>query len=414
MGASPNNTRAALSRIIGNYKTDNLANALPSATLLLDLFSLAPGFSVGHDKGSSYCTVDRYVDHLREKRPSVFESIQSISRLTGKACREQVAIVVTTLAGQDNRTHDSVIYAIILSIIGKTDYDKKSLVEAAIHDFILCPNDHRPILIQKSETGKLINMPSPITAVSSLYQLPGFLALNPATNPLAFNKAWEDLFVVIVNLLCFEAITKNNIGALEKDLQLFNITPEEYLTHPFVQLRDEPMACYAARIYQAHRAIQAACEDAQCPELTPTPARLIALLYNCVHHSIWDIAETLIKEHNLKPKTFHEALEIMFTAEQRLSHQDPQVTLAQQLRAKALPSISSSRMPSSAPPMVPSVTFGSLGTIPSSPSVPDSCPYRLLLLYAHDPTPPYPNSSPLHAISPLPLYALGSDMVQRT
>ena len=60
--------------------------------------------------------------------------------------------------------------------------------------------------------------------------------------------------------------------------------------------------------------------DSQCPELTPTPARLIALLYNCVHHSIWEIAETLIKEHNLKPKTFHEALEIMFTAEQRLSH----------------------------------------------------------------------------------------------
>ena len=66
-------------------------------------------------------TVDRYIGHLREKRPSVFESIQSISRLTGKACRDQVALVVTTFSSQDNRTHDSVIYAIILSIIGKTD-----------------------------------------------------------------------------------------------------------------------------------------------------------------------------------------------------------------------------------------------------------------------------------------------------
>jgi len=71
-------------------------------------------------------------------------------------------------------------------------------------------------------------------------------------------------------------------------------------------------------------------------------------------------------------------MEIMLTAERRLCHQDPKVTLAKQLRASELSSASATPIlhlsppriappPSSAPPTVPRSTLGSTGNIPSPP-----------------------------------------------
>ena len=85
-------------------------------------------------------------------------------------------------------------------------------------------------------------------------------------------------------------------------------------------------------------------------------------------------------------------MEIMLTAERRLCHQDPKVTLAKQLRASEQPSASAkpllqhspspdrpplvAPLPSSAPPAVPSVTFCSVGNIPSpsDPIIPPNPP----------------------------------------
>lgn len=63
------------------------------------------------------------------------------------------------------------------------------------------------------------------------------IALSPIFNPTdGFGSALEDPFVIIImNLMCFEQITKGTMGALEKALGLFTIHSGSYFGHPFLQ-----------------------------------------------------------------------------------------------------------------------------------------------------------------------------------
>ena len=131
---------------------------------------------------------------------------------------------------QDIRTQETAVIAIIISIIGGPDSATQSLVEAAIQDFVICHEAHRHLIITASKDGTLTNLPLPIAVASSLQILPGFIALSPDRNPIGFTSAWHDLFIIIFNLLCFEAITTNNIGALQKALLLFDLNKMLYFT----------------------------------------------------------------------------------------------------------------------------------------------------------------------------------------
>jgi len=159
--------RTVLERIVGNSNTDDLSNLTSRIMLLLNLTTLAPGLA-GTEKGCLYSTVQRYTDYLREKRSSTYASILSLSGLRGKACRDLVSIVYANLMAQDIRTHDTAVLAIIISIIGSPESEVKILVEAAIQDFVICHDAHRPILLKASEAGNLTNLPPPIAAASSL------------------------------------------------------------------------------------------------------------------------------------------------------------------------------------------------------------------------------------------------------
>ena len=385
----PSQPRTVIERLAGNSNTDDLTNVTSRIMLLLNLVSLAPGLA-GVEKGSAYSTIQRYTDYLKEKRSSTYTSILSLSGLRGKACRDLVAIVYANLMAQDIRTQETAVIAIIISIIGGPESDIKLFIEAAIQDFVICHEAHRHILLTASVAGTLTNLPLPIAAASSLQSLPGFIALSPDRNPLGFASAWHDLFIIIFNLLCFEAFTTNNIGELHKALKLFDLNNESYANHPYRQLPEEPLSRYSPRIYQAYRSVIAACVDANCPELCPPEQKVISLLYAGVLPGIWRIADTIICEHNLSPKTFHEAMEIMLTAERRLSYQDPKVTMTKQLRASELPSASAKPLL----PHSPSPDRSLLVTPPPS-RAPPACPSDPII----PPNPPTPPGNNLEIIS---------------
>ena len=72
--------------------------------------------------------------------------------------------------------------------------------------------------LQGSASGQLLNLPAPFghTVDIIITSLLGYLALDPEGNPDECEQTWEDLFIIIINILSFEEITKTNIGALEK------------------------------------------------------------------------------------------------------------------------------------------------------------------------------------------------------
>ena len=157
----------------------------------------------------------------------------------------------------------------------------------------------------------------------------------------------------IFNLLCFEATTSHNIGELESKLHQFQLPGDTYSSHPFLQKPGETTTQWAARLSHAHREVIAACAKAQCSSRRPDDSQLVSLVYACVFPSIWDIADLIMRERNIHPQTFQEAISIMLDAERRVHHQDPKVTLTRRLRAHQ-PGPTAPLTPSTPPSAVPS------------------------------------------------------------
>jgi hypothetical protein len=218
-GISPSTARApyrsAANRINGSSLHD-LTNPAPSITALLDLLQLAPGLAAT-DRYCQYSTVESYIDHLDRKRPKVCSEVAAIATLTGDACKAQYMynLASISLKGQDASTEESVIFAIIISILSRPDAPKRQLIQSVIQDFLLCPASDRDDFRNASLNGQLLNLPSPMGAACDLINLPGYIDLNPVTNPYEFNIAWDDLIVGIIGVLKYEAFTKNNIGLLD-------------------------------------------------------------------------------------------------------------------------------------------------------------------------------------------------------
>ena len=82
---------------------------------LFDLSVFAPGLALT-EKGCIYRTILRYTDYLRQHRSTVIDDILAISTLTGQACIDKVTLAYITLLGQDTRTCESAIIAIIIPI----------------------------------------------------------------------------------------------------------------------------------------------------------------------------------------------------------------------------------------------------------------------------------------------------------
>ena len=202
-------------------------------------------------------------------------------------------------------------------------------------------------LIASSETGRLLNLPSPIGA--SLHDLPGFIDLNPMRNG-AFASVWTELFVMTMNLLCYEPLTKDNIGLLEQSLIRFVLTSDTFHGHPFHQAIHESTSQWGARLFNEYRSAVAACVHAGLPDRRPSDAQLVSIVYGCVRPSLWLVADVIIRERNLRPTTFHDALDIMAAAERQQLHQDPQVTFTNQLRATPQPPAPSSSATSAPSP----------------------------------------------------------------
>ena len=85
---------------------------------------------------------------------------------------------------------------------------------------------------------------------------------------------------------------------------------------------------WGARFFNEYRSVVAG-----SPERRPSDTQLVSIVHGCVRPSLWLVADVIIREKNLRPATFHDALDIMVDAERRSDHQDPQVTFANQLRA---------------------------------------------------------------------------------
>ena len=320
-------------RIAGASQSRSLQNILHHIVGLISLPKWAPGLA-RVDKGSTYATIQRYCDYLSSKRPSVVKDILVIAELIGRPCRDQVGLVHANLLGQDESSFEFTIFAIILFILGThDDATKKEIIIAAIQDFVISNVDQCARLLQGSESGQLLNLPAPFGHAVDITSLPGYLALDPEGNPDGCEQAWEDLFIIIINILSFEEITKTNIGALEKALMMFQITLETYFDHPFRQQLDEPVAHWSARVYGEFRVTCGACIDAGCADRCPTEAMLISLAYVCILKDIWERAVYIMKTDNLTPTNFQEVTNLLLHAEHQLSYQDPKVTIAKQLRA---------------------------------------------------------------------------------
>jgi hypothetical protein len=335
VGISPSTARApyrsAASRINGSSLHD-LTNPAPSITALLDLRQLAPGLAAT-DRYCQYSTVESYIDHLDRKRPKVCSEVAAIATLTGDECKAQYNSASISLKGQDASTTEPVIFAIIISILSRPDAPKKQLIQSIIQDFLLCPASNRDDFRNASLHGQLLNLPSPMGAACDLINLPGYIDLNPVTNPHEFHIAWDDLIVGIIDVLKYEAFTKNNIGLLETSLQRFYPNSATIANHPFLQQPNESVSQWTARIANEERAVRTACYNANCPERCPTPMTMVGVLYTCAHPSLWPTAARLKQEQNIQINSFRDAMYLLMNAEHQVNYQDPQITIANQIRA---------------------------------------------------------------------------------
>ena len=103
-------------------------------------------------------------------------------------------------------------------------------------------------------------------------------------------------------------------------------------------------------MFNEYRSTVAACVHAGFPDRRPSDAQLVSLVYGCVRPSLWLVADVIIRERDLRPTNFHDALDIMLAVERQYLHQDPQVTFTNQLRATPqLPAPSSAAVSVSSP-----------------------------------------------------------------
>jgi len=170
-------------------------------------------------------------------------------------------------------------------------------------------------------------------AACDLINLPGYIDLNPVTNPHEFHVAWDDLIVGIMDVLKYEAFTKDNIGLLETSLQRFYPNSATIDNHPFRQQTNESVSQWTARIANEERAVRAACHNANCLERCPTQMTMVSLLYACAHASIWPTAARLKQEQKIQVNNFRDAMYLLMNAEHQVTYQDPQITIANQIRA---------------------------------------------------------------------------------
>ena len=103
--------------------------------------------------------------------------------------------------------------------------------------------------------------------------------------------------------------------------------------HPFRQQTNESVSQWTARIANEERAVRAACYNANCPERCPTQMTMIGVLYTCAHASIWPTAERLKQEQRIQINSFRDAMYLLMNAEHQVNYQDPQITIANQIRA---------------------------------------------------------------------------------
>jgi hypothetical protein len=148
-----------------------------------------------------------------------------------------------------------------------------------------------------------------------------------------------------MGVLAYEAFTKNNIGLLETSLQRFYPNSATIDNHPFRQQPNESVSQWTARIANEERAVRAACYNANCPERCPNQKTMIDVLYTCAHSSIWPTAERLKQEQRIQINSFRDAMYLLMNAEHQVNYQDPQITIANQIRAhipaSSIPSASS-------------------------------------------------------------------------
>ena len=81
-----------------------------------------------------------------------------------------------------------------------------------------------------------------------------------------------------------------------------------YFIKPFMS---QHLNAQGARLFSEYRSTVAACVHAGFPDRRPSDAQLVSLVYGCVRPSLWLVADVIIRERNLRPTNFHDALDIM-------------------------------------------------------------------------------------------------------
>ena len=88
----------------------------------------------------------------------------------------------------------------------------------------------------------------------------------------AYAAAWTELFVMTMNLICYEPLTKDNIGRLEQSLIKFVLTSDTFHGHPLHQAIHESTSQWGARLFSEYRSTVAACVHAGFPDRRPSDA----------------------------------------------------------------------------------------------------------------------------------------------
>ena len=140
--------------------------------------------------------------------------------------------------------------------------------------------------------------------------------------------------------------------------------------HPFRQQPNESVSQWTARIANEERAVRAACYNANCPERCPNQKTMIDVLYTCAHSSIWPTAERLKQEQRIQINSFRDAMYLLMNAEHQVNYQDPQITIANQIRAHIpASSIQSASSVSPCPVQPPSMSTPACMPTPTLPRI---------------------------------------------
>jgi len=366
-------------------KTYGLNTIIQQLAQLLPLHIFAHGLTAtSTDRESKFSTISAYVEHLQRHRPQLITDILAISTSVGKPCHDFVEKAHSTISGQASDTLECVIFAITLYVLGKHEASsRKSMVLAAVQDFVIGNEEQREALFEASKQGKLLNLPLPVSNTSDLWHLPGYVSLHPELNLAGFEFAWQTLFLLTMNVLAFEECSKVNIGALETALRMFETSGNSTSPHPLRQRDCESTTNWAARVTVHLRWTKAACIEAGCPERCPNDIQLKLLTFHCISDPILEVAVKIMSDEDLELTTFQATIELMHRAERRLNKQDPQLTTILAMRTRLQPPL-----PGVAAPQRVSPSAASAPRAPVADSAPsdvadlielDECPEFLLL-----------------------------------